>query len=441
MKTKRQKQLSRHIFSAANCIFRFRSTLSVLHHFVYFPHAPNSPLSFRWQSSEQRLVTNAFTRPQPSSAWTYSVACFGGALLIAGNLAIATAAQFFPMGDLPGGSFQSRAFDVSDDGSVVVGESTGAMGVQAVRWTVGGGIIGIGDLSGGDFDSHALSVSGDGTTIVGRSSSDAGEQAFRWTAGSGIVGLGDLAGGGFWSSATGVSTNGSVIVGGGTVGEGLKAYHWTAENGMTALGYLPNGQAESWASAVSADGSMTVGTARGQYGGYEAFVSTTPPTILVGLGDPVGGSFGSYAYGISGNGTVVFGQGASAFDGNEACYWTSATGWVGLGTPSSAVWSSTADGSLLVGEAFIDGVYCAYIWDRSTGLGSPLEDYLSTNHGLVMGDWHLSVARGISADGRALVGYGTNANGETEGWVIAIPEPSMSIMCWSGVLLILWRKR
>ncbi|PHQ88682.1 MAG: HAF repeat/PEP-CTERM domain-containing protein, partial [Sulfurimonas sp.] len=63
------------------------------------------------------------------------------------------------LGDLAGGSFFSRAFSVSSDGSVVVGESTSASGLEAFRWTQTGGIVGLGDLTGGSFFSRARDVS------------------------------------------------------------------------------------------------------------------------------------------------------------------------------------------------------------------------------------------------------------------------------------------
>jgi probable HAF family extracellular repeat protein len=51
---------------------------------------------------------------------------------------------------------------------------------------------------------------------------------------------------------------------------------------------------------------------------------------FTGLGDLPGGSFISLANGVSADGSVVVGRGASA-SGNEASRWTSGTGMVGLG--------------------------------------------------------------------------------------------------------------
>lgn len=53
---------------------------------------------------------------------------------------------------------------------------------------------------------------------------------------------------------------------------------------------------------------------------------------MVGLGDFPGGEFGSQAYGVSADGSVVVGFGAPAAPSFfEAFRWTSAGGMVGLG--------------------------------------------------------------------------------------------------------------
>ncbi|HJS07049.1 MAG TPA: hypothetical protein VJ809_05290, partial [Pirellulales bacterium] len=115
---------------------------------------------------------------------------------------------FTPLGDLPGGVFHSAAFGVSADGSVVVGDSRSASGLEAFRWTSTGGMIGLGDLPGGSFESVAGDVSADGSVVVGGGRSASGDQAFRWTSGGAMVGLGELPGGDSFSYAFGVSGDG-----------------------------------------------------------------------------------------------------------------------------------------------------------------------------------------------------------------------------------------
>jgi probable HAF family extracellular repeat protein len=168
------------------------------------------------------------------------------------------------LGDLPGGGFESYANAVSADGSVVVGSgrSSGAAntpeGDEAFRWTQAGGMVGLGDLPGGAFRSYAYDVSADGSVVVGGSFSTSGFEAFRWTQTGGMVGLGDLPGGGFESIARAVSADGSVVVGGSTTAAGGKAFRWTQAIGMVELDVMPGAQTTS-AGDVSGDGTIVVG--------------------------------------------------------------------------------------------------------------------------------------------------------------------------------------
>ena len=73
-----------------------------------------------------------------------------------------------------------------------------AFGIAAVQPAAALSFTGLGDLTGGSFQSRAYGVSSDGSVVVGGSSSTSGTEAFRWTS-SGMVGLGDLPGGFFWS--------------------------------------------------------------------------------------------------------------------------------------------------------------------------------------------------------------------------------------------------
>ena len=85
--------------------------------------------------------------------------------------------SFTGLGDLSGGNYLSRAWAVSADGSVVVGESYSEQGLEAFRWTPSGGMFGLGDLPGGSFYSFALGLSRDGAVVVGGSNSGSGREA------------------------------------------------------------------------------------------------------------------------------------------------------------------------------------------------------------------------------------------------------------------------
>ncbi len=81
------------------------------------------------------------------------------------------AASFQRLGDLPGVSFSSVAFDLSADGSVVVGQSETASGTEAFVWDSTNGMKSIASaLSGIDLTgwtlTEATGISDNGLTIV-----------------------------------------------------------------------------------------------------------------------------------------------------------------------------------------------------------------------------------------------------------------------------------
>ena len=92
-------------------------------------------------------------------------------------------------------------------------------------------MVGLGDLADGSFESRAYGISNNGAVIVGYGNSASGPEAFRYTAGLGMVGLGDLAGGSFSSYAKDASANGAIIVGSGNTVLGQEAFIWDAVTG------------------------------------------------------------------------------------------------------------------------------------------------------------------------------------------------------------------
>ncbi|NNF43580.1 MAG: hypothetical protein HKN62_11150 [Phycisphaerales bacterium] len=132
--------------------------------------------------------------------------------------------------------FYSRAHAVNADGSVIVGVGevdvdTNDDGIPddrlrlAMRYTDRDGMENLGDLMGGRADSRAFDVTADGSLIVGAGTTAEGPEAFVWADG-GIQTLGDLPGGIFGSEARGVSADGSVIVGFGEGPDGGEAVVW-----------------------------------------------------------------------------------------------------------------------------------------------------------------------------------------------------------------------
>jgi probable HAF family extracellular repeat protein len=356
---------------------------------------------------------------------------------------------------------------VSADGNVVVGSSEATEGVEAFRWTSGGGIVGLGHLSLTDPFSEATGVSADGSVVVGSSDNGSGDRAFRWTSGGGMVtlgtfycsdcdpstaangvsrdglvavgvglaksafgdphldaarwtgggtaidDLGDLSGPGEVNSAWGASQNGAVIVGKGDSNNGTQAWVWTSSTGMDPLPGVPGAQISSGAPAISADGSTIVGSANTD---------------------------------------------AASTNRLEAVRWTGASyGTIellgSLGSSSSQANAATGDGSIIVGRARnAANDQRAFIWDATNGMRD-LASALALDYGLDLGGWILKMAYGISdvgPDGEfTVVGEGTNPNGEPEGWVAFLVPPACSdgedndldldtdfpadAQCWSAV--------
>lgn len=163
--------------------------------------------------------------------------------------AVTASAQttFQGLGDLPGGSFSSLPTAISADGSTVVGVSNS----QAFRWQ-SGTMTGLGFLPGGIIDSStAQDVSADGSIVVGFSLAAAGVEAFRWD--GAMAPLGPLPGGSGAGGANAVSDDGSIAAGSAENSLSVyEAFRWDgAMNGL--------GSPLQEAYAISADGLVIAG--------------------------------------------------------------------------------------------------------------------------------------------------------------------------------------
>lgn len=139
---------------------------------------------------------------------------------------------------------------------------------------------------------------------------------------------------------------------------------------FTPLGDLPGGTFGSWALDVSGDGSVAVGRSRSA-SGNEGFRWTSGGG-MVGLGDLPGGNFDSPAYGVSANGLVLVGRSTSS-SGVEAFRWTSGSGLVDLGDLPGGGHSSfardvSADGWVVVGRSRSTLGYEAFRWTSGGGM-------------------------------------------------------------------------
>lgn len=364
---------------------------------------------------------------------------------------LGAAIKFTALGQLPGGSYNQPAA-LSADGSTIVGKaSSGTVSQTAFRWTAATGLVDLGDLPGGTVDSYATAVSADGAVVAGHGTS-AGKplpgggstaitnEGFRWTAAGGMVGLGSFSGSPYGSDARAVSADGSVIVGAATAANGFpRAFRWTAETGLVDLG-LPADAGQAEANGISADGSIVAGTSYNTTTGSRAIFRWTVADGLTSLGTIAGGTSGN-ATGISSDGSVIIGYERVSSSIRRAFRWTATEGFILLGDFAggqdySEPLSLSADGDVIVGRSYsANAADSAFVWDAVNGLRSIRA--LLTEAGQAA-SWSITAATGVSADGKKIVGYGTNKSGQTEGWLLDLdappPPPATVALIWSEEL-------
>ncbi|MFY0677828.1 MAG: autotransporter domain-containing protein [Neptuniibacter sp.] len=132
----------------------------------------------------------------------------------------------------------SRAYAVNDDGTVIVGDyhhNPPGSENMAFIWTQASGKTDLGNF-GGD-NSFAFDVSADGSIVVGTADTPTETHAFKWASGTGLVDLGVLSAGDNNSGASAISRDGKVIVGtsGNVDTEIYKAFRWTNATGMQSI--------------------------------------------------------------------------------------------------------------------------------------------------------------------------------------------------------------
>lgn len=269
-----------------------------------------------------------------------------------------------------GEGLYSDAYDVSADGSIVVGYATDETGSnRAFRWENGQ----MEDI-GATF---ALGISPDGNVIVGYTVLESGGiSAFRWTRAAGTLLLPQL--GGNNSGAVDVSENGNTIVGWSLDSQNSpRAVRWESGNIETfdVEIYMAN--------AISANGSVVVGWMHPYYSQWQRAFRWTPYALhdLGALG--VSGT----ALGVSGDGSVIVGY--SNLGGGDDPYHRR-----------------------------------AFIWRRSVGA---LEEMSKVYRNLLSEGEVLLEATSISPNGRYIAGVGLRASGVRQAFLIDRGQAECSI--------------
>jgi uncharacterized membrane protein len=311
----------------------------------------------------------------------------------------------------------SDVSSISGDGSTIVGTSNPMQSVPfAAYWKDPTTAVRLPTMADGFVASWASGVADDGSVIGGGGQDSSTAQVlFQWTAQSGMKSFGTNMN--FQAPiANGMSGDGSTLVGSATTSTGVMvAIACTKTNGMTKLDDVPGYTTSSMASAVSDDGSAIVGNASSGTGNAPVlWVSGMTPIVLT---DPAASD--GTASAITRDGKTVFGVTTKISDGtNSAFRWTAAAGMTFFGDESSSIAAVSDDGMVAVGRE-IGTNHGAAVYDAA-GVHDVLD--LLDSAGVHDADgWMLGAVTGVSADGKTMVGYGTDPGGNSRGWVAVIP--------------------
>ncbi|HVZ93240.1 MAG TPA: hypothetical protein VG797_01905 [Phycisphaerales bacterium] len=368
----------------------------------------------------------------PTSAFRVSPALL--LALLSSSPILARPASFTPLGDLPGGVSRSRANAISADATTVVGFSESSNGLEAFRWTLATGMTPLGDLHStvsGPLDSVAHAVSGDGSIIVGVGHLASGQpRAFRWQSNTiAELPLANLPAGANSSAAFGLSRDGATAGGISYIDcmEKGCSGHPTVWTDFTpaALPIINAPDAHiACILGVCADGHFRVG--HGDQAGSSPWIANFFVTGISDLPHILGGI--GYAEGIAVTpdttvavGVTASGRTAPIQGHGEAVYWQNIDSPFAMGDLPGGEFYSEAravadNASVIVGWATTDSGRVAFVWDHVRGMRS-LRDVLVNDFALDLTGWTLTEARGISADGLTITGWGVNPSGNEEAWI------------------------
>ena len=179
---------------------------------------------------------------------------------------------------------------------------------------------------------------------------------------------------------------------------------YSQSSSFLGLGDLPGGTFSSYANGVSYDGSIVAGNGTTE-NGSQAFIWTESSGML-SIGNVADNSFReSYANQISGDGRTIVGEGDSTGSGiwedHQGFRWTDTGGMEKFGNLNSSsrykVYAVSADGSVIAGESGKQ----AYRWTQDEGMVG-LGYFLGLPN---------SRALGVSSDGSVIAG-----SGYTDSW-------------------------
>ena len=205
-----------------------------------------------------------------------------------------------------------------------------------------------------------------------------------------------------------------------------EAFRWTLGIGSVRLGRFEQGSnSVRTATAVSADGRIIGGTGHPALTGAVVWDASDAPTITGGLPGDTNGSITA----LSGDGTVAAGVSSDAASHQRAFRWNASRGPVPLSTTGTFVatiaTAISADGRRNaefgeVGRTVWTPPFCGtnreHCAPYPTCLPAMARPQARAGHSA------REEHRGISADGRVIVGEGIDPEGAPSGWVVTLSE-------------------
>ncbi len=352
--------------------------------------------------------------------------------LVAAALATCAGTAFavplvYNLGTMPGGTYSTGGI-VSGDGNTVTGYGNttitgGGSPVRPFRWVLPGPM----QVVPLTVSSEGRGISFNGQHIVGFIS--AGNTPFRWTLAGGFTAL-NLLPGGTTAFANSTSSNSSASAGYGGSTSGNRAIRWNSVGTPLSLGILTGATSTStstpgsYAFGISADGSAVVGTADWAPGVSYAFRWNMPFGPMISLGTLPGG-YNARAVAISTNNSTIVGYSdTTGSSGNPRAFRLKAPlpmqnlGVIAGSGTNSIIYAAavSGNGSRVVGRSY-DSTFGnrAFLWMGSTGM-LDLRAHITSLGGNVTG-WTFEEANGISSDGTAISGSGT-FNGQARAFLI-----------------------
>ena len=165
---------------------------------VGFSRTEVADFPFRWENGVMVNLSEDFPGATPQGSAT--AASSDGSVVVGQVFLLGSYKPFRWTGgvmdvlEIPPGVIHGGATDVSPDGQVVVGYLfLPDLEVEAFVWEAGQ-MTRLGDLPGGTFNSRTTGVSSDGgvVTVVGNGTTDSGSEAFVWTPSQGMRSLRDV---------------------------------------------------------------------------------------------------------------------------------------------------------------------------------------------------------------------------------------------------------